>query len=207
MKKKIILPILLFSMLLTGCSFLEESTLAHEGKVALEKHEYKDAMTKLSSALEEDSSDEGARAMYMQAMRMSSVDYYEQKGDLKKAIEDLKAIEEIKGGSSQIKSEASDKKKEFTKLQENLEKDQITRKEKAKESASGYKYKEQQVINSHKPKVEKEEKEEVIEEKKEESTTPSDGNTSTVPPTTSPSQNNPIIQTPTQTPTNTITNQ
>ena len=133
MKKKIVLIITLLSIFMIGCtSKTEESSLVEEGKIALEAHKYSDAMKLLSNALDEDSSDEHARSMYMQAMRMINVDSYKSKTNYKKAIEELEAIEKIKNGSQVIKSEASNELKEIKKLYESQKEAERKRKEDAK---------------------------------------------------------------------------
>lgn len=167
MKQKIILLIALLSILLTGCSNKDENSLVEQGRNALEKHEYSEAREFLSQALEADSADENARAMYMQAMRMENANEYKEQGNYKKAIEELESIEKIKGGSSTIKSEASSLKKELEKLNEQYQKDQEERKEKAKLTSNKDKYKvERDALNSNKkeePKKEEPKKDETTE--------------------------------------------
>lgn len=158
MKKKIVLIITLLSIFMIGCtSKSEESSLVEEGKVALENHKYSDAMKLLSSALEEDSSDEHARAMYMQAMRMINVDSYKSKTNYKKAIEELEAIVKIKNGSQVIKSEASNELKEIKKLYESQKEAEIKRKDEAKVSASKDVYKASQQLTQYEESVREEE--------------------------------------------------
>lgn len=175
MKHKIVLIITLFSILLTGCSSSnnkEENTFIADGKAALEKHEYKDAMTTLSAALEADNTNEEARSMYMQAMRMLNVLDYEKEENYEKAIRELEAVENIKGGSSSIKNEASDKRKELKKLNEEQLKAEKERKEKAKVTAANGKYKAEQEALSANQKLEEEkalkEKAEIEEQEKAE---------------------------------------
>lgn len=173
MKQKIILAIALFSILVTGCSVKEESTYYYDGKMALENHMYDEAKKLFSSALEEDSSDEHSRAMYMQAVRMINVNKYEQIRNYEKAIKELEFIESIKGGSSLIRNEASDKRKEFVTLFEEQEKAEQKRKQDAKNVAKQDRYKlEKQALELEKKKQEALEKEkaeqEKIEQEKEE---------------------------------------
>ena len=159
MKKKIVLIITLLSIFMIGCtSKTEESSLVEEGKVALENHKYSDAMKLLSNALEENSSDEHARAMYMQAMRMINVDSYKSKTNYKKAIEELEAIGKIKNGSQVIKSEASNELKEIKKLYESQKEAEIKRKEDAKVSASKDAYKVSQQLSKYEESLREEEK-------------------------------------------------
>lgn len=54
----------------------------------------------------------------MQAVKMNDAAEYEEKQNYDKAIECLNVIENLKGGSSEIKKEASKKKKELIKLNE-----------------------------------------------------------------------------------------
>lgn len=168
MKKKIVLIITLLSIFMIGCtSKSEESSLVEEGKVALENHKYSDAMKLLSSALEEDSSDEHARAMYMQAMRMINVDSYKSKTNYKKAIEELEAIVKIKNGSQVIKSEASNELKEIKKLYESQKEAEIKRKDEAKVSASKDVYKASQQLTQYEESVREEEEKNKQEQEEE----------------------------------------
>lgn len=169
MKQKIVLAVTLISILLTGCSSKEESTYAQDGKVALENHQYEDAMKLLSSALEEDSADEHSRAMYIQARKMLNAIEYEGIQNYEKAIKELESIEDIKGGSSTIKSEASSKKKELESLFDEQKKAEQKRKEEAKYVAKQDKYKlEQEALELEKKKQEALEKEKQEQEKEEE---------------------------------------
>lgn len=192
MKQKIVLIITLFSILLTGCSSSnkEENTFVAEGKAALEKHEYKEAMSLLSSALEADTSDEEARSMYVQAMRMMDVLEYENQGNYDKAIKELEIIVDLKGGSSAIKSEASAKKKQLDKLNEEQKKAEKERKENAKVSAANGKYKaEKEAYEANqKIKAEKAEKELADKEKEEQEKAEQNAN--------NPTNNNPENKTP-----------
>lgn len=169
MKQKIVLAITLISILLTGCNSKEESTYSHDGRVALENHQYEDAMKLLSSALEEDSADEHSRAMYMQARRMLNAIEYEEMKNYEKAIKELEFIEGIKSGSSTIKSEATSKKKELEKLYDEQLKAEQQRKEDAKNVANQDKYKlEQEALELEKQKQEALEKEKAEQEKEKE---------------------------------------
>lgn len=167
MKQKIILLVALLSIFLTGCSSEDENNLVEQGKNALEKHKYSDAREFLSQALEVDSADENARAMYMQAMRMENTDKYKEQGNYKKAIKELEFLEKIKGGSSTIKSEASNLKKELEKLNEQYKQEQEERKENAKLTSKKDKRRvERDALNSIKREEPK--KEEITKEKTEE---------------------------------------
>lgn len=110
----------------------KNNELLHEGKLALEKHDYTNAQDILSQVLTADSTNEHARSMYMQAVKMKDALEYENKQLYDKAIQSLEEVEKLKGGSSDIKSEAAEKRKELTKLNEEYKKDQEKRKENAK---------------------------------------------------------------------------
>lgn len=168
MKIKVLLAILVLTLGITGCSTKEERDLVEEGKVALEKHEYTQAAELLSEALEIDSADEHARAMYMQATRMASASEYEKEQNYKKAIIDLEFIENIKGGSSTIKSEASSKKKELEKLQEEYSKAQQERKQNAKTTSANDTYKREKEALAEYQKQQEEQRKQEEEEKKQE---------------------------------------
>lgn len=141
MKNKKILIAIIITIFFTGCSASKEDTLLNEGKLALEKHEYTKAQEILSQVLAEDSANENARNMYIQAVKMKDVEEYEEKKNYDKAIECLEIVENLKDGSSKIKTEASQKKKELTKLNEEYKKAQEERKENAKDVSSQGKYK------------------------------------------------------------------
>lgn len=141
MKTKVILAIAILSIFLTGCNLSQEINLVDQGKSALERHEYTEAKDLLSQALEVDSTNEHARCMYIQAIKMLEVKKYESLKKYKKAIKELEIIENIKNGSNTIKNEASTKKKELEKLNEEYEKAQLDRKENAKKSSSNDTYK------------------------------------------------------------------
>lgn len=136
MKNKIFLAIIIMTIFLIGCSGGKESELISKAKTALEKHEYKEAQEFLSQVLSADSTNENARSMYMQAVKMKDALEYEKKHLYDKAIQSLESIEKLKGGSSKIKSEAHEKKKELTKLNEEYKKAQEERKENAKNVSS-----------------------------------------------------------------------
>nr|WP_317333120.1 hypothetical protein [uncultured Romboutsia sp.] len=151
MKHKKILIIMIITIFFTGCSAAKEDGLFNEGKLALEKHEYTKAQELLSQALTADSTNENARSMYIQAVKMQDVAEYEEKKNYDKAIECLEAIENLKGGSSEIKSEAVKKKKELIKLNEEYKKAQEERKENAKDVSSQVQYKlEQDALKENK---------------------------------------------------------
>ena len=141
MKYKNILIIMIITILFTGCSAFKKDELLNEGKLALEKHEYTKAQELLSQALTADSTNENARSMYIQAVKMKDAAEYEEKKNYDKAIACLEAIENLKGGSSDIKNEASKKKKELIKLNEEYKKAQEERKENAKDASSQGQYK------------------------------------------------------------------
>lgn len=142
MRGRVILLISILSIFLVGCSFnkKDEINLTEQGKTYLEKHDYKKAMESLSSALEEDNTNENARAMYMQAMRMSNVTEFEDLKNYEDAIKELKLIEKIKNGSSVIKEEATKKKEELTKLEKEQNEAEEQRKKKAKDTAGEDRY-------------------------------------------------------------------
>lgn len=166
MKNNAILIIMIITIFFTGCSASKEDELLNEGKLALEKHEYTKAQDLLSQALTTDSTNENARSMYIQAVKMQDAAEYEENKNYDKAIECLEAIENLKGGSSDIKNEAYKKKKELTKLNEEYKKAQEERKENAKDVSSQGKYqleqdalKENQKLEAAKEEQEKQEEE------------------------------------------------
>ena len=170
MKNKKILIIMIITIFFTGCSPSKEDTLINEGKLALEKHDYTKAQDLLSQVLTIDSTDENARSMYIQAVKMKDSAEYEEKRNYEKSIECLEVIENLKGGSSQIKSEASQKKKELIKLNEEYKKAQEERKENAKDVSGQGKYKlEQDAIKEN-------QKQEAIKEEKEQKTQEEENN-------------------------------
>ena len=170
MKHKNILIIMIITIFFTGCSPSKEDTLINEGKLALEKHDYTKAQDLLSQVLTMDSTDENARNMYIQAVKMKDAAEYEEKKNYDKSIECLEVIENLKGGSSQIKSEASQKKKELIKLNEEYKKAQEERKENAKDVSGQGKYKlEQDAIKEN-------QKQEAIKEEEEQKTQEEENN-------------------------------
>ena len=157
MKYKNILIIMIITILFTGCSAFKKDELLNEGKLALEKHEYTKAQELLSQALTADSTNENAAE-------------YEEKKNYDKAIACLEAIENLKGGSSDIKNEASKKKKELIKLNEEYKKAQEERKENAKDASSQGQYKlEQDAIKEN-------QKQEAIKEEEEQKTQEEENN-------------------------------
>ena len=108
--------------------------------------------------------------MYIQAVKMKDSAEYEEKRNYEKSIECLEVIENLKGGSSQIKSEASQKKKELIKLNEEYKKAQEERKENAKDVSGQGKYKlEQDAIKEN-------QKQEAIKEEEEQKTQEEENN-------------------------------
>ena len=89
---------------------------------------------------------------------------YEEKKNYDKAIACLEAIENLKGGSSDIKNEASKKKKELIKLNEEYKKAQEERKENAKDISSQGQYKLEQdaIKENQKQEAIKEEEEQIL---------------------------------------------
>ena len=79
MKYKNILIIMIITILFTGCSASQKDELLNEGKLALERHEYTKAQELLSQALTADSTNENARSMYIQAVKMKDAAEYEEK--------------------------------------------------------------------------------------------------------------------------------
>ena len=170
MKYKNILIIMIITILFTGCSAFKKDELLNEGKLALEKHEYTKAQELLSQALTADSTNENARSMYIQAVKMKDAAEYEEKKNYDKAIACLEAIENLKGGSSDIKNEASKKKKELIKLNEEYKKAQEERKENAKDVSSQGQYKlEQDAIKEN-------QKQEAIKDEEEQKTQEEENN-------------------------------
>jgi predicted Zn-dependent protease len=163
MKRKVLIIALTLSIL-TGCSKDEESNLSYEGKIALENKEYEVAIELLSQALEEDSLDETSRIMYMQALKMKNALKYEEDKNYSKAIKELEDIEDLRGGSSKIKSDASKKKDELEKLYNEQQTAKQKRKEDAKYVAKQDKYK----LNQEAIEIEKKKQEELEKEKEEE---------------------------------------
>jgi len=160
MKNKSILIIMIITIFFTGCSKTKNDELLHEGKLALEKHDYTNAQELLSQVLTADSTNEHARSMYMQAVKMKDALEYENKQLYDKAIQSLEEVEKLKGGSADIKSEAAEKRKELTKLNEEYKKDQEKRKENAKYVSGQDKSKLEQNALKENQKQEEAEKEE-----------------------------------------------
>lgn len=181
MKIKLILAILSLSILTTGCGLGKDSQTVEQGKEALESHKYEEAINLFTTALDENSSDEHARAMYKQARGLLNVDKYEKEGNLEKAIKELKTIEEVKGGSSIIKSEATSKRKELESLNEEQNKAEIQRKEEAKDAASKDKYRlEKEALEAQRKEEEKKKEEEEAlkqEQENQQQGLPNDGET------------------------------
>lgn len=176
MRNKRILMIIVIAMLFTGCSTVKEDTLLEKGKLALERHEYTNAKDILSQVLTGDSTNEDARSMYMQAVKMTDANMYESQKRYDKAIECLDTIEKLNGGSIEIKREASKKKRELKKLNEEYQKDKATRKENAKDASSKGTYKlEQDAIKANQKEQEKQE-----DQNKEENTEQNNNQNSTV---------------------------
>ena len=114
--------------------------------------------------------------MYIQAVKMTDANMYESQKRYDKAIECLDAIEKLNGGSGEIKKEASKKKRELKKLNEEYEKDKATRKENAKDESSKGRYKlEQDAIKANQKEQEKQE-----DQNKEENTEQNNNQNSTV---------------------------
>lgn len=168
MKIKVLLAMLMLSLSLTACSSQEARDLVEEGKMALEKHEYTQAQQLLSEALQADSANNHARAMYIQATRMKNALEYEKQENYKKAISEIEVIEKIKDGSSAIKSEASKKKIELEKLQKEYEIAQEERKENAKVTSGNDVYKIEQEAIKEQQLLEEEQKKEEEEKLKQE---------------------------------------
>ncbi len=168
MKNKSILIIMIMTIFFTGCSKTKNDELLHEGKLALEKHDYTNAQELLSQVLTADSGNEHARSMYMQAVKMKDALEYENKQLYDKAIQSLEEVETLKGGSSDIKSEAAEKRKELTKLNEEYKQDQEKRKENAKYVSGQDKNKLEQNALKENQKQEEAEKEEQNQEEQDE---------------------------------------
>lgn len=168
MKKRLVLFITIVSILATGCSSKNKNKLVEQGKDALEIHNYKEAKEFLSQALDDDSTDEHARAMYVQAARLEKAIKYEEQGNYKKAIEELDVGEKIKNGSQSIHVDISNKKKELTKLNEEYLKSQEERKENAKIEVGKDRYRVEQLANKENQKILEEKRKEEEAKKQEE---------------------------------------
>ena len=79
MNKKYLIILIVLMIFSVGCENKKSSALKN-GQTALESHEYVKAQKYLSEALEQDSKNETARAMYMQAIKMPEAEYYKEKG-------------------------------------------------------------------------------------------------------------------------------
>lgn len=134
MKKKYLIILIVLMIFSVGCKS-EETASFNNGQAALENHEYDKAQKYLSNVLEQDSKNETARSMYMQAIKMSKAEYYKDKGFYSKAIDCLDSIVNINNGSQKIKVESETLKKELEKLQSESEESANIRKENAKEVA------------------------------------------------------------------------
>lgn len=135
MKKKLLLVLVLITALTGGCSKVTLNNSLIKGQEKLESHKYDEALTLLSQVLNEDSQNESARAMYMQARKMQSAQNYEKNHDYEKAIKELDSIVNINAGSKKIKRESINKKAELEKLKERAEKEALERKENAKKAS------------------------------------------------------------------------
>lgn len=134
MKKKYLIILIAVLVFCVACND-KEASLFQKGQTALENHEYAKAKQYLSDVLEEDSKNESARSMYMQASKMSKAEYYKDKGLYDKSIKNLESIVNIENGSNKIKVESEELKKEVEKLQNNHEEASNIRKENAKQVA------------------------------------------------------------------------
>jgi hypothetical protein len=136
MRTKIILMITLVSLLFAGCSFNNKDVDYFEkGTQELEDSKYKEAMKSFSTVLDDDDTNQNAKAMYLQAMRMSKALNFKEEDDYRSAIEQLEFISKIKNGSSTVKSKAIKLKKQFKDDLEEENKNKERRKESAKSSA------------------------------------------------------------------------
>lgn len=169
MKKKLLLVLVLITALTGGCSKVTLNNSLIKGQEKLESHKYDEALTLLSQVLNEDSQNESARAMYMQARRMQNAENYEKKHDYEKAIKELDSIVNINAGSKKIKRESINKKAELEKLKERAEKEALERKENAKKASEKDINKlESEMIYNNKKKEEEKKKQETEESNKEE---------------------------------------
>ncbi len=134
MNKKYLIILIVLMVLSVGCNN-KESSLFKEGQTALENHEYDKAQQYLSDVLEEDSKNESARSMYMQAVKMSKAEYYKDRGLYNKGIDCLESIVNLNNGSQKIKVESESLKKELETFQSEAEEAASIRKENAKEIA------------------------------------------------------------------------
>ena len=91
MNKKYLIILIVIMIFSVGCNNSESSAFKN-GQTALENHEYDKAQKYLSEVLEQDSKNESARAMYMQAIKMPEAEYYKDKGLYNKGIQCLESI-------------------------------------------------------------------------------------------------------------------
>lgn len=138
MKKTLLLALIIVSGIIGGCSKMEESSELDKARKELENHNFDVAQDILSELLNDYSGNEQARAMYLQARKMSSALKYEQNQDYDKAITELNDIVNINNGSSVIKKESINKKEELEKLEAQREKDALNRKSNAKSTTKKY---------------------------------------------------------------------
>ena len=134
MNKKYLIILIVLMIFSVGCENKKSSALKN-GQTALESHEYVKAQKYLSEALEQDSKNETARAMYMQAIKMPEAEYYKEKGLYNKGIESLESIVNLNNGSQKIKVESASLKNELEKSQSEFEEASNIRKENSKEAA------------------------------------------------------------------------
>ena len=111
MKKKYLIIVIVLMIFAVGCNN-KESTAFKEGQTALENHEYDKAKKYLSDVLEQDSKNESARCMYIQATKMSKAEYYKNKGLYDKSLDNLDGLVNLENGSQKIKVESQELKKE-----------------------------------------------------------------------------------------------
>ena len=97
MKKKYLIIVIVLMIFAVGCNN-KESTAFKEGQTALENHEYDKAKKYLSDVLEQDSKNESARCMYIQATKMSKAEYYKNKGLYDKSLDNLDGLVNLENG-------------------------------------------------------------------------------------------------------------
>lgn len=134
MKKKYLIIVIVLMIFAVGCNN-KESTAFKEGQTALENHEYDKAKKYLSDVLEQDSKNESARCMYIQATKMSKAEYYKNKGLYNKSLDNLDGLVNLENGSQKIKVESQELKKEVEKLKSEEEEASNIRKANVKEVA------------------------------------------------------------------------
>ena len=135
MKRKVLTILMSLTLAFIGCSKVSESNTLKEAKHQLENHNYEDAIIILSQIINEDSNNDEARAMYIQARKMLNAEKYESNNDIKRAINELDDIVNISNGSQLINKESINKKSELENLQEERKKDFQQKKYNAKESS------------------------------------------------------------------------